>query len=367
MTGAILPLTLTFYIMRHTASRILLSIVAIIIIFAVFDTVEIFRQLSDKAGRSTFSVFSLELTRLPSILPTLIPYGVLIGLVISFQSLRISNQIIVARTNGLSLLKIITGPVICVLALAIFTLAAIDPIASATRKRYEQMEQAIFGNKARNLTVSTEGIWLRDRNDNNAMIIHGDEINTDNFHLNNALVYTFAADGTLDSRYYPEKLSLQDGYWQIDGGKIIHTDGTVAPNQSVKLISSLSQDDLTRSNKRPETIPIVELWRYIDVLNKAGLPSLAHSSYLYYQLSLPLILAGMVMIVGSLTLSITARVGWGKITLGAIVLGLGFYFAQDFLYNMGKSGRLSPLIAGFAPGVLMIAFGTVSLIRADDK
>ena len=75
----------------------------------------------------------------------------------------------------------------------------------------------------------------------------------------------------------------------------------------------------------------------------------------------------MVMIVARLTLGFGARGGWVHLVLLSLVSGLVFYFIKDFLYVMGTSGRLPPLVAGFAPGTVMVCLGTALLMRADEQ
>jgi lipopolysaccharide export system permease protein len=366
ITSTRLSFTLIRYLTRHVASHVLAAITIIVLIVAIIDTAELFRRVSNKANISSASVLLMEAIKMPSTLPVLIPFGVLFGLIFSFEKLRSTNEIIIARTNGLSLFKISVAPVLFVTALSVFSLIVIDPIASATKKRYLSLEEDIFGGNGRNLTVSTEGIWFRDRNSLNSLIMHGDSIDTEAYSLVNPLVYTFDQNNDLLSRYYPDELVLKEGYWQISGGHVIGQNGRVVPVASMRLDSSLSRRDLTHSNERPETIPLYELWGYIDVLDQAGLPTLGHASYLYYQLSLPLILVGMALIVARFTLSATGRVSVGHLLVFSVVLGLLFYFSKDLLYIMGTSGRLPPYVAGFAPGVLMIGTGIYLLLKSDE-
>ncbi|MCE2517969.1 MAG: LptF/LptG family permease, partial [Alphaproteobacteria bacterium] len=328
MNSARLSFTLARYLARHTGIYIIAAIGILMTIIAVVDIAELFRRVSNKENISSLSVLTMEAIKMPSTLPELIPFGVLFGLLFSFQKLRSSNEVIIARTNGVSLLKLALPSSFFVVGLALVMLIVIDPIASATKKRYLNMEEEMFGGNGRNLTVSTEGIWLRDRNSSLTMIIHGDGINTADVALINPLVYTFDADNTLISRYYPDALSLKAGYWQIEGGEVIRQDGKVQPIEGTQIDSSLSQRDLTHSNKRPETIPIIELWGYINVLEGAGLPSLGHSSYLYYQLATPLLLVGIVLIVARLTLSPAGRATWGHLITVGIGVGLVFYFMK---------------------------------------
>lgn len=366
MNKSRLSFTFMMYLMRHAGFYILSATGGVVLLVAIIDITELFRRVSNKETVTTFSVIVMEAVKIPSTLPMLIPYGVLIGLILSFQRLRSSNEIVIARTNGLSLLKIATGPIVLVSLLSLLALIIIDPIASATRKRYETIEEQLFGGNGRNLTVSTEGIWFRDRNTSLGMIIHGDEIDTESLALINPLLYTFDQDNTLLARYYPESLVLDNGYWQIKGGTVIDQTGKAEAVDETIIKSSLSQRDLTHSNKRPETIPLFELWGYIDVLNNAGLPSLAHSSYLYYQLSTPFLLIGIVLIVARFTLNLTSRKGWGHMFVFTTAFCLGLYFIKDMLYVMGSSGRIHPMIAGFSPSFLMIIVGIGLLMRAEE-
>ena len=234
-----LSLTLMRYLARHVAVRMLAAIAIIVLIVAIVDTAELFRRVSNKENISSVSVLLMEAIKMPSTLPTLIPFGVLFGLMASFQKLRNTNEVDdrpnkwnFTSEDGLCTFAC------CDLMLALFTLIVIDPIASATKKRYESLQNDIFGGNRGTLTVSTEGIWLRDRNTQLSFIMHGDSIDAAKFSLVNPLVYTFDEKNRLISRYYPDALILKDGYWQIEGGEVIREDGKVVPIEGMQLSSS---------------------------------------------------------------------------------------------------------------------------------
>lgn len=354
------------YMVWHLMVRVLLALAAIVTIVGIIDTAELFRRVSDKQGVSSITVLAMEAMKMPSTIPELLPFGVLIGAIISFQKLRLSNEIMIARTSGLSLIRLIFAPSVFAFGFAIFALIVIDPIASATSKRYENMEREVFGASGRNLSVSTEGIWFRDQTPNLSVIIHGEAIGSDYASITKPTLYSFDSNLEIIARYYPDELLLKEGYWELQGGFYMARNGKITPIEGRQIQTTLRQRDLSHSNKKPETIPIFELWNYIEVLERAGLPTLGHASYLYSQLALPFVLIGMVMIVGRFTLSFTKRSGWTHLVTFSLVSGLLFYFIKDFLYVMGTSGRLSPFVAGFAPGMIMICLGTVLLMRADD-
>ena len=354
------------YMIAHQARMVAASLFGILAVFGVLDMAELYRRASEKAGVPVLTVFWMEAVKLPSMLPELVPFAVLIGSIISYHRLRLANEIVVARTSGLSQVRLALPGSLFALLLAAFMLAVVDPIASATSARFVAMEREVFGSGARNLTVSAEGVWFRDQGGSVSRIIHGESIGLTESSITNPVIYSFDTSDQIIARYYPEAMTLRDGFWELRGGFYMAQDGQVFPMEDRQILTELRQRDLSHSNKPPKTVPVIELWNYIEVLRSAGLPTLGHASYLYTQLSLPLVLIGMVMIVARLTLGFGTRGGWLHLVILSFTCGMLFYFIKDFLYVMGTSGRLPPIVAGFAPGAVMVCLGTVLLMRADE-
>lgn len=366
MNGTRLSITFSRYVFWHLMLRVLLFLMGGIVLIGLIDIAELFRRVGDKEGVGFLTVLVMQGVKTPSTIPFLLPFSVLFGAMHSFHSLRAQNEIVIARTSGMSLLKLMVPPIVFALVYAVFALVVIDPVSTATSQRYDVMEKQIFGSGGRNLTVSTEGIWFRDQNKRYATIIHGDAIDSAAAEVINPVLYTFDDNDLILNRYYPEKMVLKDRFWDIEGGIMMGPAGRVTPIERAQIDTTLTRRDLSHSNKRPETIPLFSLWNYISVLERTGLPSLGYESYLYSKLALPFVLIGMVMIAGRFTLILTGRRKATHILVFSIVFGVLFYFLNDFLYVMGTSGRLPPPIAGFAPGVIMTVLGTGLLIRADE-
>lgn len=361
-----LSITLSRYLFWHMMMRVLLVMLGGIVLIGIIDIAELFRRVGDKEGVGFLTVLVMQGVKTPSTIPFMLPFSVLFGAMYSFHTLRAQNEIVIARTSGLSLLKLMIPPIVFAVIYAIFALVVIDPVSSATSKRYDVMEQEILGSGGRNLSVSTEGIWFRDQNKRYATIIHGDAIDSASSEIINPVVYTFDQNERILNRYYPESMILQENYWDLQGGLMMGPVGRVTPIDHAQIDTTLTARDLSHSNKRPETIPLFSLWNYISVLERTGLPSLGYESYLYSKLALPFVLIGMVMIAGRFTLTLSGRRKTTHVLVFSIVFGVLFYFLNDFLYVMGTSGRLPPLIAGFAPGFTMTVLGTGLLIRADE-
>jgi len=356
---------LTLYLFRHTLIHILLAGLVLIFIVNLIDMAELLRRSANKESISSLTALIMGLLRIPSSVPFILPFAVMFGALISFYKLNQQNEIIIARSSGLSMLQIITGPMISGILLSMIMLVVVDPISSATNSRFMVMEEQNFGSTGRNLTVSTEGIWLKDRSEYQNLIISGTRLDQAELSIEQGEVYTFDKDNTWTSHYLPETLIFDNGNWHLEGGRVLRQDGTIASLNVLTLPSVLTRTDLTSSNKKPETIPIYRLWNYITVLDQAGLSSMGHRSYLYYQASMPLVLIGMTLIAGYFGLVYRGRRKRIRLIAFAIFSALGFYFFKDIMYVLGSSGRLPPVIAGIAPGFIVTMIGLATLLRSD--
>lgn len=366
MTGNRISLTFSRYIFWHLMVRVLLFLLGTVTLISIIDIAELFRRVGNKEEVSFITVLVLQGIKTPSTIPAMLPFSVLFGALYSFHSLRSQNEVVIARTSGLSLIKFMIPPIVFALVYGIFAWVVIDPVSSATSQRYDIMEKRIFGNRGRNLTVSTEGIWFRDQTGATSTIINGDAIETDTAEVINPVMYVFDENNRVINRYYPEKMTLKDQYWQIEGGIIIGATGRATPLKIAQIDTSLTRRDLNNSNKRPETLSLMSLWQYIAVLERTGLPTLGHEAYFYSKLALPLVLIGMTMIAGRFSLTLTGRRKVTHVIVFAIIIGVLFYFLNDLLYVMGASGRLPPVISGLAPGLIMTMLGGALLLRADE-
>ena len=356
------------YLVRHIGLHVVGACLVLVLLTGLIDLAELLRRAANRESVTTVMAVAMGLLKLPSSLPVLIPFAVLFGALIGFYKLNQQNEIIIVRSGGFSMPRLVFGPVLFCFALGVGMLIVVDPIATATSKRYTLIEEQSFGASARSLTVSTEGIWLRDRNELQNLIVTGATLNRsdDGLTILGGEVFTFSTDNTWLSRYSPQTLSFVDNAWIIHGGTVMQRDGRVLPfSARISIPSSLTAADLTDSNQKPRTIPFYKLWGYIQVLDQAGLSSLGHRSYLYYQLSMPLVLIGMVLIASYFALSYRGRQQRMRLVVVAIACGLVFYFVKDMMYVLGTSGRLPPFVAGLAPGLIITSIGFATLIRAD--
>ena len=358
----------TIYLFRYMLRHILVTGLILVLIIYFIDVVELLRRSSNNEKLSFLTAITMSMFKTPASIPTILPMIVIIGASIGFYRLGRRNEILIAQANGLSVLRILLGPMLAVGVLSGALLTVIDPIVAATNNQYTSIEEQVFGVRRSKLTVSTEGIWLRDRTPFRHLIISGKRIERPELDILDIIdgeVYTFDSDNKWRAHYLPEVLKFKDNQWHIQGGRVLHNDGNVSPVYSLTLSSSLTHTDLTNSHKKPETIALWEVWHYINVLDNAGLSSLGHRAYFYYQASTFLVLMGMLLIAAHFWLRRHEEKSIKQRAITALILLVGFYFFKSVMYTYGASGQLLPIVAGIAPGVILSTLGLASLLRVD--
>ena len=243
----------------------------------------------------------------------------------------------------------------------------INPIAATTAKQYEYLMEEIFGNNSQSeLSVSTNGIWMRDVDGGNNFIINGETLQVEESSIGSPLIYQIKEDGQLAWRIKADEMKLVNKSWIISNATRIQNDGHRMFLGDVMLPTALKTSDLAESTLPPKTVSIYKLPSFIAVQKRAGLPVNQHLVFFHQLLSTPLKLIGLALLAASFTLLHFSR--QTKTRLIVLGLGSGFavYFLSDIVYLLGNTAKLPYVLAGWAPALLICLFSGFLLARVDE-
>ena len=88
----------------------------------------------------------------------------------------------------------------CGILVGLVLVTIINPIGSVTSRHYENAMNSVFGSQEQRLSVSADGIWLRDDHSAGKFIIHGDMLDVEASNIINPIVYAFDAENNLTIR-----------------------------------------------------------------------------------------------------------------------------------------------------------------------
>ncbi len=347
------------------------------IVLAVFVGIILPIDLADQLrnigpGHGFGPVLQLGLLNLPGTLYEMIPLFVLLATLLLFLGLSRSSELVVVRASGRSALRSATSPVSVAILMGILTVMVLNPLVAATERQYDLQTARYTGAEERTVSVSAEGLWLRQGSVDAQTVIRAGATNSDGTHLFDASFFTFDDQGLLTQRVAAAEARLTAGAWTLTDVVVWPIAGVENPQAEAQehttllLPSSLTREQIRDSFGRPETVPIYELPGFIAQLNQAGFAALQHRVWMQMELSSPLMLAAMVLIAAGFTMRHTRFGKTGVMVLSAILLGFGVFFLRSFAQVLGETGQLPAALVAWTPPLAAILLALGLLLHTED-
>ncbi len=342
------------------------AVIAIVVLLAA--TVENLRRFSDSGG---FAVMQITLLQAPEVLYQAFPLVLMLASLVTFLRLARSSELVAMRAAGVSALKLIAVPSAAALLLAIAAVAILNPFVAATIRQGAAVEDSLRGRETSLLSVSREGLWLRQADPDGQTVIQAARANPDGTLLSQARMHRFDHEGTLYARIEAGTARLEQGHWLLTGATEWRRtpDGRFDPMPStvaLRLPTALTRDQILDSFSPPETLSFWELGRFIGQMEEAGFSGRRHRLFLQSELAKPALFAAMVLIGAAFALR-PARFGQvGVMILLAVLAGFSLYFLKDFAESLGASGSIPLIVAAWTPPVAAILLALGLLLHLED-
>lgn len=359
---------------KYFARRFLRSFFSVLAIFTVMllllDLIEQVRRF-DGDQASFGQVMELSLLNLPQGVYRILPLITILATIALFLNLARTSELVVTRASGRSALRSLIAPIITTFVLGALAVAILNPIVAATTTQYEAKSTRYSDGSESVLSLSDDGLWLRQGNADGQTVIHALRANETATQLSMVSFFTFAPDGTPTQRLEANSARLTDGAWQLGGAKKWDLTSANPERAAETHFTYMLPTDLTIEQIRdgfapPSSIPIWELSAFIDDLNEAGFSSRAHRVWLQTELALPLLMVAMLLVGAGFTMRHTRLGKTGTMVLAAVLVGFGFYFIRNFAQVLGESGQLPVTLAAWAPPFAAICLSLGLLLHLED-
>ncbi len=360
----------------YFARRFLRSFFSVLFVFFavifLLDLVEQIRRFgSTDAGFG--GILGLTFLNVPETLYRILPLIMILATLALFLGLARSSELVVARASGRSALKSLVAPLILALLIGALSVAAINPIIAATQRQYEAFASRLTGQGTSIVSVSREGLWLRQGSDSGQTVIRAERSNLDGTELGLVTFYGFDLDGRATYRIEAETAQLTLGAWAVTNAKEWRfSDDSAVPEQAafsadrMSLASNLTRDQIVDSFGTPSAIPIWELPGFIQRLEDAGFSARSHRTFFHMELALPVLLAAMVLVGAGFTMRHTRFGRTGLMVMMALGLGFALYFVRNFAAILGENGQIPILLAAWGPPIAACLLPLGLLLHLED-
>lgn len=361
---ASLPFTLYTYIAKEFSKWLGVILGGLLFIIFIFDLVETLRRTAAKANLHFSTALHLVFLKLPHIALQLFPFVILITTLVVFWQLMRARELIVMRMAGLSIWQILM-PIFClVFVIKVFELSVVNPLTASLYTRFERLESTEINGQEDRITLSTNGLWVRQADRYGQFILHAAGI--DSTHLSSVSIFEFDEKDIFIRRFDTQSAFFKDNALELTPATVTTAAGDISTFENYTFPSDLTYDQIQENSANPATISFWKLPEFIKLLEHSNLSS--HR----YRLHWHSLIANVFLVISMVLLGsgcIYFQLGRKKVlSLIMSTLGIGFaiFFITDITRTLGLSMHIPILIAAWAPVMISALVGGTVTLYAED-
>ena len=367
------PFIIYKYFTKNLVQYFLIALFSLIALIFFIDLIELFRRASNKIGvvhlqqANFYDILGMASLKITGNIEKILPFAVLIGSISCFNQWRKNNYYIITRSSGLSLWKIITPSLLCFFILGIFSITVLNPFSTIMNKKYENLETIFFKHKkVNNFSFDNKGFWMKQTFNGKTIIINAYKVNSKLQTLNDVNIFILNQNGDFEKRVSAKTAKFDKNKLSLSNAIITDSQSLINSFSKYNLNLDLTSENINISILEPETIFIINLPNYILNMKKFGLNISKHLIHLFKLVCQPLLLISMILLSASLMLRSSERkVKVGIVSL-TLVVGFSLYFVGDFVFALGSSEMLHPIVSGFGPTLIGLFSGCYLVSDIDE-
>jgi lipopolysaccharide export system permease protein len=365
--------TLSRYIGARFLQTLGWAALAVASLIVLLNMLELLR--SNGEGRASFlQLLSIAALKTPAIGLTAAPFVIMLATLACFARLARSSELVVTRAAGVSVWALIAPVLAATLTLGCLTFAVFNPLAAAATLRAETLEARHLEGRVSRLSLSREGLWLRqgDGPAEGQTVIHARAADGRASVLRDVTLFGFDSGGALTTRVDAAYAVLTPGAWVLRDG--VRRDLTAEERlaaaderfERLETPTDLTSAQILDSFEAPEAIPFWQLPGFIATLEASGFSAVRHRLHWQSQLAAPVLFAGMALIGAAFSMRHARLGGLGTMALAAVLSGFGFFFLFDVAKALGASGAIPVALAAWAPPASAALLAAGLLLHLED-
>lgn len=360
--------TLSLYIARHFLTHFAILMLVFFGLIYLIDSIELLRRASSKENVTALIVLQMALLKLPHLGQETFPFAVLFAGMSAFSRLTKSHELVVTRAAGVSAWRFMAPAILMAFLLGLFQIMVINPLGSASLSAFENLENKYLSGKSSLLTLSANGLWLRQSNLDGQSVLHSRHVLQQGEHvdLNDVSIFVYKNADNFSHRIEANRASLEDGFWHLYDVQVHVSEQPTEFDQELWFETDLTLNKIQDSFSPPETMSFWSLPGFINTMENAGFNAKRHKLHFNSLLATPFLLAAMVLLAATFTLRHTRKGGTTFVVAGGMMTGFILYFFSDIAIALALSGSIPVLLAAWAPACICLLLGSAMILHMED-
>jgi len=341
--------------------------IVILMVVGVYLAVDFFEKIDNfmEAGLPFRRALSFFLLNLPFVVVQVLPIAVLLGVLISLGLMNKHVEIIALKSCGVGVYALLKPVLLIGGWFSVFLFVFAETVVPMTAQRangiwYREVRKESL------IRVRENNIWLRE----DRAIIHIQHFIPETRVMEGITVNVFDEQFRLVQRVDAHRGVLQDGRMDLrdvlqqmyvpaeESFRIRHFD-------QLTLNISFSEDRLQEVVRKSNEMGFLELYTYIDRIEREGYPATTYRVDLQVKLAFPFVC--IIMAVAGLGISLRKEVREG-LPIG-VVYGMGvaflYWVLNSFCTSLAYGGMLPPGVAAWISNLVFGCAGGIAVIHAE--
>src|SRR5947207_4234692 len=357
-------------LIRYFGMRFLGAVISvffgIFVLIVLVDYIEFMRRASDVPHLSAWMVAKASFFRVPQLTERLLPFSVLVGAMACYLALSRRNELVVARSAGMSAWQFVAPAMIVAFVLGIAATAIYNPLSAVMREWSKKLEAEMFGDKQAAMQQSTQGFWVRQRSPDGQSIVYASSSQEQGVRLDGVSVFTFDPAGKELERIEAKRALLETGHWRLEQARVYASGVPPKDYETFLVKTNLTSAQVRESFSTPETVLFWELPAYIEIAERSGLVAAGYKLQYQTLIARPFLLAAMVLLACSVSLRFFRFGGVPRMVLSGIAAGFLLYVLSKVTEDLAKAELLNAAVAAWLPVLAGGLTGFVVLLYQED-
>jgi len=309
--------------------------------------------LGDSTGGSALESAVRAMLQIPVNLIDMLPVVAVLATATVLSAMHAQHEMTVLRASGVSLAGITRLALIPGICIALAALVALQFLAPALYRSPERVAAGGVGENS--LWHPWHGLWMRSETQ---------FMNVGRFEPGELpgeiAIYQFDADGRLVRQIRAAQAVPAPEVWTLEDATVKRVewqaDDRITTHDSYLWPSFLTERQLELFRRPPASLPLSDLWRYVQSLKMRDQDASEFELVLWRRIALPLACIGMVLIATALASRPTRR---GAVSIKvsiAVGVGLGYHLMASMAGFFGLVANLSPVLVALGPPTALTLF-----------
>ena len=343
------------YVFLKSFLNIFFIALGLVIILNLLSELDFFKNIDI----DVYLPIYLSLLNSPSLIFDMFPFIFLISTQFFFIKFFKNNEIQVFKYSGLKNFSIIK--ILCTITFTIGMLITIFfyNISSSFKNFYLEIKSNYTSDDKYLAVITNNGLWIKDKIDNNTLIINASKIEPD--FLINTFISVFDENFRIIKNIQSDKVNIKENEWIIYDANIF-AENLNTIQDTIKIKSNFNYERIQSLFSYLSSLSILELIELKKNYKLLGYSTVEVDvqinkliSYSFY-LTLMTIFASVIMF-NSKNLKNTSI----KISIG-LFSSVVIYYINNFFYVLGNTERISPALSVWLP-ILIMSFIIITMLK----